>query len=78
MADKYDIYMKKADEANYCAQAICDDIIAAAKVNPDAVRAILGSVGFRSLEEYVSRREQADAAFTEWFHEMTAVEKPFG
>lgn len=78
MADKYDSYKNKADEAYYCAQAICDDIIAAAKNDPDAVRAILGSVGFRRLEEYVSRREQAEAAFTEWFHEMTAVENPFG
>lgn len=75
---KYEEYSRKADETGFCAQAICDRLVAAAKENPDAVRALLGSVDFRRVEQYASLREQKEAAFTEWFHEMSAIENPFG
>lgn len=75
---KYTEYASKADEAGICAQAICDRLVNAARENPDAVRALLGSVDFRRVEEYASLREQKEAAFTEWFYAMSAEEKPFG
>lgn len=75
---KYREYASKNDETCICAQAICDRLVNAATENPDAVRALLGSVDFRRVEEYASLREQKEAAFTEWFHAMSAAEKPFG
>ena len=68
----------KADETNICAQCICDTLLDAAEHEPDKVRDVLGSVAFRELEAYRARKAAKEAAFTEWFHEMTAVEKPFG
>lgn len=42
------------------------------KFHPDALRAAIGSVAFRKLEEYKAYDEQAEAAFTDWLGSLGA------
>lgn len=60
------------------ADCIADELMHSLEVNADTVRTALGSFGMKKLEEYRSLREQDDAAFTEWFHEMMNGPLPFG
>ena len=75
---KYRTYRDRDLDTNCCAQCVCDHLLGMLETEPDAVRHVLGSVEFRRLEAYRSYKEQREAAFTEWFHEISTVEKPFG
>lgn len=60
MASEKAMRMKAVDVANAVAHAVTS--------NPDALRAVLGSVGFRDAEIYASIKDRAEADFEEWAH----------
>lgn len=74
----YRRYGRLKDETHFCMMGIVEELLSKADRDPDSVRTVLGSVSFRKLEEYRSLRDQKDAAFEEWVHEISAIEKPFG
>lgn len=69
--DRYD---RLLIDTKVCAEFILDDLMAAARKDPDKVRDVLGSVSFRKLEEYGSLKQQSEAAFEEWIHGVTSVD----
>lgn len=74
-------YKNLKDECYTVGMGILLEVIQKSKTEPDKVRDIVGSYSFRKLEILESLMEQADAAFAEWLHEMTAEPsgfKPFG
>lgn len=70
-------YQDTKERAYYTGAYIMNELIKAKERDPDKVRYLLGSVVFRKIEEYESIREQLEAAFAEWFHEMLAEPNPF-
>lgn len=64
--------LRRANElnrkANAVAETILDELIHLRDIDPDAVRKVLSSVGFRDLEIYESYRNQENAAMEEWIN----------
>lgn len=67
--------IRKANNLNAKANAVAATILAELlnirDEDPDAVRKVLSSVGFRDLEIYESYRKQEDAVMEDWIHDNT-------
>lgn len=64
--------LRRANElnrkANAVAETILSELLHLRENDPDAVRKVLSSVGFRDLEIYESYRNQENAAMEEWIN----------
>lgn len=66
---RYKEIRQKADNArNEVLYGLLDEL----KFHPDSLRAAIGSVAFRKLEEFKSYEEQAEAAFMDWLASLGA------
>lgn len=58
-------------KANAVAATILAELLNLREEDPDALRQVLSSVGFRDLEIYESYRKQEDAVMEDWIHDNT-------